>query len=137
MPHTPAGDTAGPRRRTRLLLGDRALVRERDLAALARRLHDRQAHLEGGHAPAAVVVAGPVLDHGVVQLLQLGVARGGAPDHGHLRLAIVAVDEQAGGRLADVAALAGSDGDAEHRAAAGEELPPIRALVVRPATLPL
>src|SRR5579885_2493020 len=54
----------------------RRLAFEGDLSALAGRLHDGQADFQRGHAPAAVMVHRSVLDHRLVQLLELRIARG-------------------------------------------------------------
>src|ERR1700682_4598575 len=57
---------------------NRHLVLEKNFLALARGFHHRQADLERGHAPAAVVPQRFAEDHRVVQLLQLGAALGHA-----------------------------------------------------------
>src|SRR5678816_1700435 len=88
------------------LVGRWTLVRQHDLAPLARRLHDRIDQLERRHAPASVVQDLPALAQRAVHLHQLAVAALPLSDERHLPLAVFVVDQQSVGRLADVPALA-------------------------------
>src|SRR5437667_2062069 len=80
------------------------LMGHRDLAAFGRRLEDRQADLDRGLPPAAVVQHRLAVDHTVVELVDLRLAAPLAAGDRDLAL-LIAVDQDALLRLPHVAAL--------------------------------
>src|SRR5262249_8118065 len=112
-----------------MYLGRRTLVRKLDLAALAGRLHQGEAHLEGGHTPAPVVGDRRAPCERRVQLPQLDLAGRPAAAHRDLVVAVVVVDEHPARRLAQVAALTAHPQDTEPVPTAREP-PAVRAAVI-------
>src|SRR5712691_11444311 len=90
-----------------------ALAGQHDLATFAAGLHDRGAHLERCHRPAAIVRDRLALDYRLVHLLHLQHPRATTAVYRDLPPSLVAIDEHAVRRLPDVAALEARHRDAE------------------------
>src|SRR5437879_6595186 len=90
-------------------------MREHDLAPLFGRLHDAKPYLEGCHTPGAIVVERFAVHDPVVEFLELRAPLGKACRPGQVDIVqtVVVVDIQTVRRMADVAAVAGCDHDAE------------------------
>src|SRR3989442_14789815 len=109
-------------------------MRKKNLASLARRLHDGQADFERRHSPRARMTNGPVENDGVVEFFEFRASRRAPFKQGNIFNPFVAVHVKPVLGLADVASLARNDEDAEvigdPRSAlslAAKELPFLRA----------
>src|SRR3989442_13831517 len=87
-------------------------MRKKNLASLARRLHDGQADFERRHSPRARMTNGPVENDGVVEFFEFRASRRAPFKQGDIFNPFIAVHVKPVLGLADVASLARNVGDA-------------------------